>query len=95
MDALCCARLRQNHARRLNEIDEELRNVNRGGESTQGEDKNFTSSLQVSQGLSGMMGGLQSGNISSTMIGGGTAIAGLSGMSMQAAMKFLGWVGLS
>lgn len=77
--------------RRLTEVNQQLRNV-LGGNQVQGKSY-FDSMLQGSQGLTNMLGGAQSGDIGGTIMGAGGAIAGLSGMSMKAALKFLGIVG--
>jgi len=80
--------------KRLSGVNEELRKALSGGGQVQGKPY-YDSMLQGSQGLMGMFEGMQSGNIGGTIMGGGSAIAGLSGMGLQAAMRFLGVVGLA
>lgn len=80
--------------KRLSDINEQLRRALSGGESVQGKPY-YDSMLQGSQGLMGMFGSLQGGDIPGTIMGGGSAIAGLSGMGLKSALKFLGWVGLA
>lgn len=80
--------------KRLADVNEQLRRALSGGSQVQGKPY-YDSMLQGSQGLMGMFSGLQSGDISGTIMGGGSAIAGLSGMGLKAALKFLGWVGLA
>lgn len=79
--------------KRLADVNEQLRRALSGGGQVQGKPY-YDSMLQGSQGLMGMFSGLQSGDISGTIMGGGSAIAGLSGMGLKTALKFLGWVGL-
>lgn len=80
--------------KRLADVNEQLRRALSGGGQVQGKPY-YDSMLQGSQGLMGMFSGLQSGDLSGTIMGGGSAIAGLSGMGLKAALKFLGWVGLA
>ena len=80
--------------KRLADVNEQLRRALSGGGLVQGKPY-YDSMLQGSQGLMGMFSGLQSGDLSGTIMGGGSAIAGLSGMGLKAALKFLGWVGLA
>lgn len=77
--------------RRLTEVNQQLRNV-LGGNQVQGKSY-FDSMLQGSQGLTNMLGGAQSGDVGGTIMGAGGAIAGLSGMTLKTALKFLGVVG--
>lgn len=79
--------------KRLADVNEQLRRALSGGGQVQGKPY-YDSMLQGSQGLMGMFSGLQSGDLSGTIMGGGSAIAGLSGMGLKAALKFLGVVGL-
>lgn len=79
--------------KRLADVNEQLRRALSGGGQVQGKPY-YDSMLQGSQGLMGMFSGLQSGDLSGTIMGGGSAIAGLSGMSLKAALKFLGVVGV-
>lgn len=79
--------------KRLADVNEQLRRALSGGGQVQGKPY-YDSMLQGSQGLMGMFSGLQSGDLSGTIMGGGSAIAGLSGMGLKTALKFLGWVGL-
>ena len=81
-------------SRRLGDVNEQLRRVLAGGNQIQGKPY-YDSMLQGSQGLMGMFGGLQSGDIGGTIMGGGSAIAGLSGMGLKSALKFLGWIGVA
>jgi len=80
--------------KRLADVNEQLRRALSGGGQVQGKPY-YDSMLQGSQGLMGMFSGLQSGDLSGTIMGGGSAIAGLSGMGLKTALKFLGWVGLA
>jgi hypothetical protein len=77
---------------RLVDVNDQLRRVLSGGNKVQGKPY-YDSMLQGSQGLMNMFSGMQSGDIGSTIMGGGSAIAGLSGMGLSTALKFLGWVG--
>lgn len=79
-------------SRSLAEVNEQLRRVLMGG--IQGRPY-YDSALQGAQGLQGLFSGLQSGDIGGTIMGAGTAYAGLSGMSLKAALRFLGWVGVA
>lgn len=79
--------------KRLADVNEQLRRALSSGGQVQGKPY-YDSMLQGSQGLMGMFSGLQSGDLSGTIMGGGSAIAGLSGMGLKAALKFLGVVGL-
>lgn len=79
--------------KRLSDVNEQLRRALSGGGQVQGKPY-YDSMLQGSQGLMGMFSGLQSGDLSGTIMGGGSAIAGLSGMALKTALKFLGVVGL-
>lgn len=81
-------------SKRLGNVNEQLRRALSGGESVQGKPY-YDSMLQGSQGLMGMFSSLQGGDISGTIMGGGSAIAGLSGMGLKTALRFLGWVGLA
>jgi hypothetical protein len=80
--------------KRLADVNEQLRRALSGGGQVQGKPY-YDSMLQGSQGLMGMFSGLQSGDLSGTIMGGGSAIAGLSGMGLKTALKFLGWVALA
>lgn len=53
----------------------------------------YNPGLQASQGLMGMMSGVQSGDLGSSIMGAGGAVAGLSGMGLSASLKLLGWIG--
>ena len=79
---------------KLAETNLKIQEAMKTGGTTQGRPY-YDSMLQGSQGLMGMFQGLQGGDIGSTIMGGGSAIAGLSGMSMKAALRFLGWVGVA
>ena len=80
-------------SRRLGDVNEQLRRVLSGGNQKQG--LPFDSALRGGQGLAGMLSGIQSGDLGGTMMGMGGAIAGLSGMGLKTALKFLGWVGVA
>ena len=80
-------------ARRLGEVNEQLRNVLSGGAQQQGRPY-YDSVLQGSQGLTNLFSSLQEGDISGSIMGGAGAVAGLSGMGMKAALRFLGWAGV-
>lgn len=47
--------------------------------------------LQTTQGIQGMFESMGNGDIGGTIMGGAGLTAGLSGMSMKAALKFMGW----
>lgn len=81
-------------SRSLADVNEQLRRVLGGGAAMQGRPY-YDSALQGAQGIQGLFAGLQGGDISSTIMGGGSAIAGLSGMGLKAALRFLGWVGVA
>lgn len=80
-------------SRRLADVNEQLRRVLGGGASQQGRPY-YDSMLQGSQGLTQLLGGLQRGDIGGTIMGGAGTIAGLSGMGLKAALRFLGWAGV-
>lgn len=80
-------------SRRLADVNEQLRRVLGGGASQQGRPY-YDSMLQGSQGLTQLLGGLQSGDVGGTIMGGAGTIAGLSGMGLKTALKFLGWAGV-
>lgn len=80
--------------RSLADVNEQLRRVLGGGSAQQGRPY-YDSALQGAQGIQGLFAGLQGGDIGSTIMGGGSAIAGLSGMGLKAALRFLGWVGVA
>jgi len=79
---------------RLRNVNEQLKKVLAGGNQVQGKPY-YDSMLQGSQGIMGMFNGMQGGDIGGTIMGGGSAIAGLSGMGLKTALKFLGWVGVT
>lgn len=81
-------------SRSLADVNEQLRRVLGGGATQQGRPY-YDSALQGAQGIQGLFSGLQSGDIGSTIMGGGSAIAGLSGMGLKTALRFLGWVGVA
>lgn len=81
-------------SRSLADVNEQLRRVLGGGAAQQGRPY-YDSALQGAQGIQGLFSGLQSGDIGSTIMGGGSAIAGISGMGLKAALRFLGWVGVA
>ncbi len=81
-------------SRSLADVNEQLRRVLGGGISQQGRPY-YDPALQGAQGIQGLFSGLQSGDIGSTIMGGGSAIAGLSGMGLRSALRFLGWVGVA
>ena len=80
-------------SRRLADVNEQLRRVLGSGASQQGRPY-YDSMLQGSQGLTQLIGGLQSGDVGGTIMGGAGAIAGLSGMGLKAALRFFGWAGV-
>lgn len=79
---------------RLNLVDEQLRRTLAGGAGQQGKPY-YDSLLQGTQGIQSLMGGIAGGNIGQSISGGGAAIAGLSGMGLKAALRFMGWVGVA
>lgn len=81
-------------SRSLADVNEQLRRVLGGGAAQQGRPY-YDSALQGAQGIQGLFSGLQGGDIGSTIMGGGSAIAGLSGMGLKTALRFLGWVGVA
>lgn len=80
--------------RRLGDINEQLRRALGGGESVQAKPY-YDSMLQGFHGLMGAFGGLQRGDIGTTMMGVGGAVTGLTRMTPAAAMRLLGWIGLA
>lgn len=80
-------------SRRLGDVNEQLRRVLSGGDPKQGIP--VDSALRGGQGLAGMMSGLSSGDLGGTIMGAGAAYAGLAGMGLKSALKFLGWVGVA
>lgn len=77
--------------KRLTDVNEKLKGVISSGSK----DGRHDSVLQGSQGLMQALSSMQGGDISGAIMGGGSAVAGLSGMGMKSALRFLGWVGLA
>ena len=78
-------------SRRLSGVNEQLRRA------MMGEEKKYFYDpvLQTTQGLEGMFSSFGNGDIGGSIMGAGGLAAGLSGMSMKAALRFMGWVGLA
>lgn len=79
---------------RLALIDEELRRAMNAGMPAQGRPF-YDPALQGAQGIQGLVGGISSGNLGGTIMGGGQAIAALSGMGMRSMLRFMGWAGVA
>lgn len=80
-------------SRKLSDVNEQLRKVLNGGVSVQGRPY-YDSMLQGSQGLTQFLSAMQRGDIGGGIMGGAGAIAGLSGMGLSTALRFLGWAGV-
>lgn len=76
---------------RINAVDDQLSRIMKGGIEQR---PYYDSVLQGTQGLSNMFGGLAGGDLAGALTGAGAAYAGLSGMGLKAALRFMGWVGL-
>ena len=82
---------------RINAIDDQLRRVMQrsteggGGRGGIGGDN----VLQAGMGLENLFSGMKNGNLGGAISGAGLSIAGISGMSPAAMMRFMGWVGLA
>ena len=83
------------YSRQLAEVNEKLRRVLSGESGENGGGRRFQDPvMQTTRGIQQLLGGLQEGDIGSVIMGGGAAGVALSGVSMKAAMKALGWIGL-
>lgn len=76
---------------RINAVDDQLSRIMRAGMT---ERPYYDSVLQGTQGLSNMFGSLANGDLAGSITGAGAAYAGLSGMGLKAALRFMGWVAL-
>ena len=77
---------------RINAVDDQLSRIMRGGIEQR---PYYDSVLQGTQGLSNMFSSLAGGDLAGAVTGAGAAYAGLSGMGLKAALRFMGWVGLA
>ena len=78
-------------SKRLAGVNEQLRKAMGGGDQRYFYDP----ALQATQGFTGLFESAGAGDLGGTIMGAGGLAAGLSGMSMKAALKFLGWVGVA
>lgn len=74
---------------RIRAVDDQLSRIMRGGIEGR---PYYDSVLQGTQGLTNMFSGLSQGDLSGALTGAGAAYAGLSGMSLKSALRFMGWV---
>lgn len=84
------------YSRQLAEVNEKLRRVLSGESGEIGVRRRFQDPvIQTTRGIQQFLGGLQSGDIGSVIMGAGSAGVALSGAGMATAMKALGWIGLA
>lgn len=81
-------------SKRLAGVNTQLRRAMGGGTS---DDRNYYYDpvLQTTRGIGGLLGSVENGDIGGTITGAGGLVAGLSGMGMKSALKFMGWIGLA
>lgn len=81
----------QDASRRLATVNEQLREAMVSPQAR----PVYDSMLQGTQGLQNMIGGLESGDPASLIMGGAATYAGFSGMGFKAAMRVMGWAAVA